>query len=91
MDFDPATDLLYYGDRDSARIFSVSVNRITNLQDDRALLMTNVTAWGISYDWIHGYLYWTDDRYVLVLQVCMCASIYCTYHSVSNYMNFDFT
>lgn len=61
MDFDPVRNVIYYGDRNESTIWSVSINRISGLQDDRILLASNTTAWDISYDWINDHLYWTDD------------------------------
>ena len=62
MDYDPLEDMLYYGDRlSNSGIWRVSADRLTDLQDGRTLLVNNTTVWSMSYDWINGYLYWTDD------------------------------
>lgn len=61
IDFDRDNNVIYYGDRNNTSIWSVSIDRITNLDDGRFLLVSNTTVWGIAYDWINGFLYWTDD------------------------------
>lgn len=61
MDFDLVNNVVYYGDRNASSIWKVSINRLTPLQDDRTLILSNATAWDISYDWMNGYIYWTDD------------------------------
>lgn len=65
MDFDLENNVIYYGDRNSSYIWRVSIDRVSSLQDDRTLIATNATVWSMSYDWINGYLYWTDDMYVI--------------------------
>ena len=61
MDFDLENNSIYYGDRNSSSIWRVSIDRITTLQADHTLLATDVMVWSICYDWINGFLYWTDD------------------------------
>ena len=61
MEFDLENEVVYFGDRNESSIWRVSFNRLTSQQDDRTLLVSNVTAWALSYDWISGVLYWTDD------------------------------
>lgn len=62
MDFDLEENVIYYGDRDDFSIWKVSINRVSNLQDDRLLVVSNTSVWGLTYDWINHYLYWTDDK-----------------------------
>ena len=62
IDFSVEDNVIYYGDRDNSTIWSVSINRISDIQDDRTLLVSNTTVWDITYDWINHYLYWTNDK-----------------------------
>ena len=64
MDYDLSDGIVYYGDRNSSTLWQVPLQRLTSSQDDRKLLLSGVTAWDMAYDWIHGYIYWTDDRYI---------------------------
>ncbi len=61
MDFDLVNNRIYFGDRNSSDIWSVSTERFTFVRDDRTLIVPNTTVWSIEYDWIKNYLYWTDD------------------------------
>ena len=61
MDFDLERQVLYYGDRNSSALWEVPLTRVAQGQDSRAKLLGGVHAWGLSYDWIHHDLYWTDD------------------------------
>lgn len=60
--FDISSKSIFFGDRNSSTLWMVSTDRITDLQDNRMLLAANVHAWGMTYDWIHKALYWTDDK-----------------------------
>lgn len=62
IDYDPVHSRLFYGDRDSAAIWTVSVTRVSSVRDDRSLVVANASVWDLTYDWLNGYLYWTDDR-----------------------------
>ena len=62
MEYDPETGTVYYGDRNTSTLWKVSLRRLTSSQDDRMLLYSGVTIWGMTYDWINHHLYWTDDR-----------------------------
>ena len=61
MDFSAVDGVMYYGDRNKMSIWQVSVNRLSSLMDDRKMLLGNTSVYDMSYDWINGYLYWTDD------------------------------
>ena len=62
MDYDLDGGDLYYVDRNTSTLWSVPLERLTDSQDDRVKLLDGIQAWDMSYDWLHGYLYWTDDR-----------------------------
>lgn len=62
MDYDLERGVLYFADRNSSTLWSVRLKRLTSSQDDRTPILEQVSAWGMSYDWVNGYLYWTDDR-----------------------------
>ncbi len=62
MDYDLDSGLLYFADRNTSTLWSVPLERLTSSQDGRILVLEGVKAWGLSYDWVNGYLYWTDDR-----------------------------
>ena len=62
MQYDPETETVYYGDRNTSTLWKVPLQRLTSSQDDRMLLYNGTTVWGMAYDWINHYLYWTDDR-----------------------------
>lgn len=64
FDYDMNSDFLYYGDRGHQSIWKVPLVRLSSSSDDRILVVRNTTAWDLTVDWINGYLYWTDDRYV---------------------------
>ena len=64
IDFDLKSNVIFYGDRNDSSIWTVSLNRISDLQDDRSKLISDTTVWDISFDWINNYLYWMDDRLV---------------------------
>lgn len=61
LDFDPVHKVIFFGDRNTMSIWKVSINRLSDLEDDRTLLFNNASVWDISYDWINEYLYWSDD------------------------------
>jgi low density lipoprotein receptor-related protein 5/6 len=58
MDVNVIDNVLYYGDRNSSSIWEMPLDS-TNL---RERLTPNAKAWGITYDWINNYLYWTEDE-----------------------------
>jgi hypothetical protein len=58
MDVNVIDNVLYYGDRNSSSIWEMPVDS-TNM---REILTPNAKAWGITYDWINNYLYWTEDE-----------------------------
>ena len=62
MDYDLEAGLLYFADRNSSTLWSAPLERLSSSQDNRVMLLDEVNAWGLSYDWLNGYLYWTDDR-----------------------------
>lgn len=62
MDYDRENNVVFYGDRTSASIWRVSLNREQPSQDDRQLLVSGALAWDIVFDWLDSTLYWTDDR-----------------------------
>ena len=64
MDFD-ASNYLYYGDRNSSSIWKITVNGV--LLRDRIEIIENTSVWSLAYDWINNDLYWSDDRYLVVL------------------------
>lgn len=61
MDYNLEQEILYFVDRNSSTLWNVSLYRLTSSRDDRALMLEGVNAWEMAYDWINGYLYWTDD------------------------------
>ena len=76
FDYDMNSEFLYYGDRGHQSIWKVPLVRLSSSSDDRILVVRNTTAWDLAVDWINGYLYWTDDRYV------------CTYIDIHVYLKF---
>lgn len=60
--FDISSNSIFFGDRNSSTLWRVSIDRMTDLQDNREQLAEDIHAWGMAYDWIHQTLYWTDDR-----------------------------
>ena len=62
MEYDLETGTLYYGDRNTSTLWKVPLQRLTSSQDDRTLVYSGISAWGMAYDWINHYMYWTDDR-----------------------------
>ena len=82
IDYDPRHSRLFYGDRDSAAIWTVSVSGVSSVQDDRSLVVANASVWDLTYDWLNAYLYWTEDRSVanwLGLQVLAYSTMSSTY------------
>ena len=71
MDYDQNSGYLYFADRGENSIWKVPLDRLTPSSDDREIFVENITAWGVAVDWINGYLYWTDDRYLLIISVHM--------------------
>ncbi len=64
MDYDLDEGVLYFADRNSSTLWRVPLERLTSSQDGRTKVLeegVEVNAWGLSYDWVNGYLYWTDD------------------------------
>ena len=59
MDINVADRLLYFNDRSSDILWQIPLE---SPFDGRRQLSDNVQAWGMVYDWINHYLYWTDDR-----------------------------
>lgn len=59
LDIDVEANMLYYSERNSSTLWSTQLNTQTDL---RVSLLNGVKAWGMAYDWINGYLYWTEDE-----------------------------
>ena len=67
MDYDQNSGRLYFADRGENSIWRVPLDRLTPASDDREIFVENITAWDVAVDWINGYLYWTDDRYLVII------------------------
>ena len=61
MDVDVNRDYLYFGDRSNTGLFRVKLSDISDSSDGRTLIVDGVKIWGVAYDWINDYLYWTED------------------------------
>ena len=59
MAIDVEDGLLYYSDRQSAALHRIVLSNAG--EGGSEFVMNDVSAWGMTYDWINGSLYWTDD------------------------------
>ncbi len=62
MDVDVARDRLYFGDRTNTGLFRVQLSGLSSSGDSRRLICDDVMIWGVAYDWINDYVYWTEDE-----------------------------
>ena len=62
MDVDVTGDFLYFGDRGNLGLFRVGLSDLTESGDRRTKVVGGVKAWGVAYDWVNEYLYWTEDE-----------------------------
>ena len=61
LDVDVEASMLYFCDRNSSELWSTQLNGNEQTQS-RERILTDVLAWGMTYDWINGYLYWSEDQ-----------------------------
>ncbi|XP_019854787.1 PREDICTED: uncharacterized protein LOC100641362, partial [Amphimedon queenslandica] len=61
LDVNVEASVLYFCDRNSSELWSTQLNGNEQSQS-RERILTDVSAWGMTYDWINGYLYWTEDQ-----------------------------
>ena len=59
MAIDVEDNLMYYSDRQSGTLHRVPLNNGAVAGGE--LVLSNVKAWGMSYDWINRTLYWSED------------------------------
>lgn len=62
MDLDVSDNILYYSDRNTSTLWKVQLDNVITGNDKREKLADGVKAWGMVYDWINKYLYWTEDK-----------------------------
>lgn len=62
MDVDVAGEYVYYSDRNSSTLMRVPLHQLPSSSDQRQEVLSGVKAWGMAYDWVSGYLYWTEDE-----------------------------
>ena len=62
MDVDVERDYVYYGDRSSSTLMRVPFRLPSASSDQRQELLGGVRAWGVAYDWLTDYVFWTEDE-----------------------------
>ena len=62
MDVDVEKGFVYYGDRTSSTLMKVPLRQLSSSSDQRQELLGGVKAWGLAYDWVTSYLFWTEDE-----------------------------
>lgn len=60
MDADVTAGYLYFGDRNNTGLYRVKLEDNVN-SDNREIVVSNVIIWGVAYDWVNQYVYWTED------------------------------
>ena len=61
MDVDSTNGFLYFGDRNNSGLFRVKISDVSTSTDGRTRIVDNVKIWGVAYDWVNEYVYWTED------------------------------
>ena len=59
MDVDVTNGYLYFGDQENG-LYKLNLDSLSS-EDGRTIVVSGEGIWGVAYDWINEYVYWTEN------------------------------